>query len=120
MPIGDPHNGFQEKEASFFPVLQIEGDELPLYESDEGKIWIQMPGMVEAAFGGWLAEERKPDQPGEYTLTLEINAENLDKTIIREIDFKTWLNENSDYWQQDWRKRCGLTIQKAKNVVDSL
>jgi len=114
------YNGFQAKEASFFPILQIDDDDLPLYETDEGNIWIQLPEMVEAAFGGWMAEERKPDQPGEYTLVVKLNAENLDKTITRTIDFKDWLNANGNYWQQGWRERCGPTIQKAKNVVAAI
>lgn len=116
----ESHNNFEEKEASFFPILQIEEDELPLYESNKGKVWIEMPQMVEAAFGGWIAQEDKPTKPGNYSILLELNAENIDKTIEREIDFKDWLNKNSDYWQQGWRERCNPTIQKAKEVIQSI
>lgn len=114
------YNNFEEQEASYFPILQIEEDELPLYKSEKGKVWIEIPQMVEAAFGGWIAQEDKPTKPGDYSILLELNAENINKTIEREIEFKIWLNQNRDYWQQGWRERCHLTIQKAKEVIKSI
>lgn len=116
----EQYNKFEEKGASFFPILQIEDREIPMYESEKGKIWIQLPEMVEAAFGGWIAKESKPNQPGTYTIDIKLDAENLDNTVTRNIDFKRWLSENGDYWQQSWRENCGRTIQKAEDTIDTI
>lgn len=113
-------DGYREQSASSFPLLRIDKDESPLFQTQLGKVWIEFPEVVEAEHGAWRAKRDKPRKPGEYKIILTFKGEDFDKSIKREIDFKDWLKKNSKYWQSDWQANCKSTIKKAKEIIEAL
>lgn len=116
----DNYNSYEERAASSFNILNIDDEEKPLYESKEGKVWIEMPKMIEAKAGGWHAQKKKPDKSGEYEIDIDLSADNLKRSIKKKINFKDWLEQNSNYWQESWIEECKKTIEKAKSTIDSI
>lgn len=114
------YDNFQEGKATSFPILNIDETETPAYQSSVGNIWIEMPEMIEAAFGGWRAKKEKLPSLDKYEIVLKLKGENLDQCVKEEINFQEWLKDQDNYWQENWLNNARPTVNKAVSLIESI